>query len=330
MSSRSLQQRLNDPVLGYVHRDYARILSSDTVAEALDRVQHSQIRSRIVYFYVVDEEDRLCGVLPTRQLLLHPPSKPVAELMVRQVISLPETATLLEALELFMMHRLLAFPVVDRQGRIVGIIDVDVFTRELTDLAQVEESDDIFQILGVHLRELRQASLLGALVGRFPWLGCNIVGGLACAVLGGLFESTLAATVILALFIPVVLALAESVSMQSLSLTLQLHEPWVMNWRKWFRLVQREGLVGAMIGLGCGAIVGAAAWLWHGSTRLALALLSTIGVSVAAAAIGGLSIPSALRALQRDPKVAAGPVTLALVDMTTLTIYLALASCFLR
>jgi len=330
MPSGNFQDRLNEPVLRYVHQDYARVLCTDTVAEALHRVQHSQITSRIVYFYVVDAEDRLCGVLPTRQLLLHPPSTPVTELMVRKVISVPQEATLLEALELFMFHRLLAFPVVDAKSRIVGILDVDVFTRELTDLAQVEESDDIFQILGVHLRELRQASLLGAFAGRWPWLMCNIGGGLACALLGALFQQTLDRVVVLALFIPVVLALAESVSMQSLSLTLPLYEPWVMNWQKWLRLLWREGVVGAMLGLGCGLIVAAVAWAWQWSGRLALTLLASIGLSVAWAAMLGLSMPIALRALQRDPKVASGPVSLALVDMTTMVLYLGLATWILR
>lgn len=329
MVGRSLQERLSDPVLCYVHHDYARVLDTDTVAEALGRVQQSQINSRIVYFYVVDAEERLCGVLPTRRLLLHPPSTPVAELMVRQVIRLPYTASLLDALELFMFHRLLAFPVVDAEGRIVGIIDVDLFTRELTDLAQAEESDDIFQIIGVHLTAIRQASVAGAFVRRLPWLGCNIAGGLACALLGGVFQQTLERVVVLALFIPVVLALAESVSMQSLSLTLQLHEPWVMTWSKWFRLFWREGLIGVLLGAGCGAMVALVAWVWQGSSPLALTLLASIGGSVAWSAMLGLSMPIALRAMQRDPKVAAGPVTLALVDTSTLTMYLALAAWLL-
>lgn len=330
MPGGSFHDRLKDPVVQYVHQDYARVRCTDTVAEALHRVQHSQITNRIVYFYVVDERDRLCGVLPTRQLLLQPPSRPVADLMIRQVISLPDTATLLEALELFMFHRLLAFPVVDSEGRIVGIIDVDIFTNQLTDLAQVEESDDIFQILGVHLRELRQASLGGAVAGRFLWLLCNIAGGLVCALLGALFQEILDRVVVLALFIPVVLALAESVSMQSLSLTLPLHEPWVMTWRKWLRLVWREAGVGAMLGLGCGGMVAGAAWLWQWSGRLAGTLLASIGVSVAWAAMLGLSTPVLLRALQRDPKVASGPVCLAMVDISTLVLYLALAGWFFR
>ena len=326
MPERSLHERLNDSVLAYVHQDYARVLDTDTVGEALSRVQHSQITHRIVYFYVVDAQDRLCGVLPTRQLLLHRASAWVADLMVRQVISLPQNATLLDALELFMFHRLLAFPVVDEQGRILGIIDVDVFTQELSDLAQVEESDDIFQIIGVHLTEIRQTSVGGAFVRRLPWLLCNIGGGLACALVGGLFQQTLQRVVVLALFIPVVLALAESVSMQSLSLTLQLHEPWVINWPKWFRLLRREALIGTMLGLGCGVLVALAAWVWQWSFRLALTLLGSIGLSVAWAAMLGLTAPIAMRALQRDPKVASGPVSLALVDVSTMTLYLALAA----
>ena len=109
-----------EPVLNHVRTDFVRILVTDSVGEALARVQGSQAGGRIVYFYVVDQEDRLHGVVPTRRLLLNAPETAVAEIMERKVITLPETATLLDACEFFMMHRLLALLVSTRVNHTYG------------------------------------------------------------------------------------------------------------------------------------------------------------------------------------------------------------------
>lgn len=329
MPDRPASHRLDDPVLDHAHRDYARVYVTDAVGEALARAQRASIESRVVYFYVVDGEGRLQGVVPTRRLLLNPPETPVADLMVRQVIALPQTATLLDACELFILHRLLAFPVVDEHRRILGIIDVEAYTDQVSDLARREESDDIFQLIGLHLAEVRSGSLPGAFRGRIPWLLCNVGGGLACALLGAVFEDVLDQVIVLALFIPVVLALAESVSVQSLSLTLQMHEPQAPGRGKTLGLLRRELIVGLLLGLACGAMVGLAAWAWQRMAAVALCILLSIAVSVASAAVLGFGVPTALRAIERDPKVASGPITLAIVDVVTLTTYLGLATAML-
>ena len=86
------------------------------------------------YFYVVDDDERVQGVVPVRRLLLSPLDKRVEEIMVREVIALPKTATVLDACDFFILHRLLAFPVVDKERRILGIVDVELYTDELIDL----------------------------------------------------------------------------------------------------------------------------------------------------------------------------------------------------
>ena len=73
--------------------------------------------------------------------------------MVRQVIALPATATLLEACEFFIFHRLLALPVVDPDRRIVGVLDVELYTDEVSDLVRRQESEDLFQLVGVRLAQ---------------------------------------------------------------------------------------------------------------------------------------------------------------------------------
>lgn len=329
MEKRSQAGHGDEPVLKYVRKDFVRVKESDSVGEALARIQRSQVEGRIVYFYVVNDDDRLVGVIPTRRLLLNPPETPVADIMYRAVITLPETATLMDACEFFIMHRLLALPVVDRDGRILGVVDVELYTDEISDLAARRESEGVFQLIGVRLAEVREAKLPAAFRGRFPWLMCNIVGGLFCAFLAGWYEEVLANVVVLAMFIPIVLALAESVSMQSLTLTLQFHEAGQFNRKRIVATLRREGLIGALLGLSCGGVVGATAWLWQGRGLVALCLLVSIALAVATAAMFGFVVPTALRAAQRDPKAASGPIALAMTDIVTLFYYLGLATILL-
>lgn len=154
-----------------------------------------------------------------------------------------------------MLHKFFAFPVVDEERRILGLIDIGVFTQEVFDIAEREQHEGVFETIGFHVESVRGAGLLKAFRYRFPWLLATIGSGTACALLASAFALTLA---------------------QSL-------------------------VIGASI-------------------------LS----SLVATCLLGLSIPSIVHALRLDPKIAAGPLTLALVDLLTLLLYLSIASLLLR
>lgn len=317
------------PIAQFARSDYARVALGDTVGQALSRIRQQAIAERIVYFYVIDDEQRLRGVVPTRRLLLSPLETPIAEIMVHKVIAIPAAATGLEVCEYFVLHRLLAFPIVDDERRMIGVIDIDFYTRELADLDSQEESQDIFQLIGVHLEQVRSASAPMVFVRRFPWLLCNIAGGLACALLSGWYQETLDRVIALALFIPVVLALAESVSIQSLTLTIQSHVGRRLDWRRGWRSVRRESLSGGMLGVACGLLVAVAAEIWQGRF-VGVSVFLGIALSVLTAAVLGWLVPTVLRSLQRDPKLAAGPIALALTDVATLCFYFGFAERLTR
>jgi magnesium transporter len=316
---------LNDPVTAHMRADPTRLRTGLTVAEGLAYVRKHPTSGRVVYFYVVDDDDRLKGVVPTRRLLLSDPATPVADIMVKQVVALPHTATVLDACEFFTLHKLLAFPVVDDDRRLVGLVDVDLYTEELIDLDRPDAAgDDLFQLIGVHLTEAEQKDVRKAFRRRFPWLLCNVGGGLVAAVLAYLYEDV-ATLAVLTPFIPIVLALAESVSIQSVSLALQtLHgerPTWASLWRK----LGREAVVGLLLGAGCGLLVGLIALVWMGRFAVGLALFGAIAGGVTGAAAVGLAMPVLLKMSRRDPQVASGPIALAVSDMISLLIYFNLA-----
>lgn len=321
----TVEPALNDPVTRHMRTDLARLHVRQTIGEALAALRTNPPDSRIIYFYIVDDDNRLRGVVPTRRLLLNALDTPLSDIMVKDVVTIPAEATVLDACEYFTLHRLLAFPVVDPDGRLLGVVDVELYTDELADIDRREGNDQLFQLIGVHLTESQQLSPLIAFRRRFPWLLANITGGILAAFLAGVFEAELQKTVALALFIPVVLALAESVSIQSVSLALQVLRGSQPTPNEILRKLKAELLTGLFLGGASGAAVAVIALLWLGQARVALCLLGGIAGGVTCAAVIGVSMPNLIRFFHREPQVAAGPVALASTDMATLLVYFTLS-----
>src|SRR5690606_15817247 len=127
------------------------------------------VGEKIVYFYVVDEEERLVGVLPTRRLLIEMPDRLISESMIKSVVALPATATVFDACEMFVMYKFLALPVVDPEGRIAGIVDLSLLSEEIFDLADREQAEALFEGVGFRISQVKDASPLRAFRFRFPW-----------------------------------------------------------------------------------------------------------------------------------------------------------------
>jgi magnesium transporter len=314
------EEILDHPITRYMRFDFCRLQAGQTVAEALTDLRIQQPEGRIVYFYVMDDEDRLVGVVPTRRLLLSQPETKIEAIMVRDVYTIPSTATVRQACEEFLAHRYLAFPVMHRE-RMIGIVDVEVFAEGIDDLEQTKQQDSLFQLIGVHLSAAQQSSPLLGFASRFPWLLANIAGGLLAAWLSNLFEAELQQVVALALFIPVVLALSESVSIQSVSLALLILGGQECSWKLLRSKLLRELATGLLLGLAAGSLVAAVESVWLGDMRVAASLLAGIVTGVTTSATVGLAMPFVLRMLRRDPQVASGPIALAAADMLTLTVY---------
>ena len=319
---------LNEPVAKHSRQDFTTLYPDWTVSEALLHMRNFPPPGRIIYFYVVDEAMRLLGVVPTRRLLLSPPETRIRDVMIRNIVAIPAEATVLEACEFFTLHRLLAFPVIDTARRLIGVVDVELYTEELAERGDEppREWGDIFQLIGVRLTRKQQTRPLRAFRGRFPWLLCNVGGGALAAILSGIYEVQLNwNNALLALFIPVVLALAESVAIQSVTLALDGLRGMTPTWGELARRLRYEGATGLLLGTATGLIVAAVAALWKGEPLLFGIVAGGIGIGVTCAALAGIAVPYLLRLLRRDPQLAAGPIALACADVLTLLAYFNLA-----
>ena len=326
---RATADHLQERIATFARSDAPTLHRGMTVAEALAAIREHGLGERIVYFYVVDEHERLAGVLPTRRLLTAALDTRLADVMIARVVAIPASATVLEACELFVMHRFLALPVVDDERRLVGVVDATLLSDEVFDVAEREQANELFEMLGFRLAQVRGVSPLAAFRFRFPWLLATIASGAACALLVSVFAATLAQAIVLAFFLTLVLALGESVSIQSMTVTIQSLHSGRPSLRWFAGALAREGGTALLLGAACGGVTAAIAAVWQGPGPAPLAIGLAIVGGVLTACLLGLAVPSLLHALRLDLKLAAGPLTLALTDLATIAIYFTTASLLL-
>ena len=322
------KDKLHRPIHEHMRSDFIQLHPDLTVGQALDTILKMQPTGRIIYFYVADSDGRLVGVVPTRRLLLSPRDKPLSAIMVKPVIAIPQDATVFEACEFFLLHKLLAFPVVGEKGRIVGLVDVELYTRELTDLDRQESYNDLFHLIGMQVTEAHPRSVSALSRRRLPWLLATLAGGFLAAVVTDLYAHV-ATLALVVLFIPLVLALAGSVAAQSVSLALRTLHVHRSSWGTLLPEIRLELATGAFLGVMCGLVAGGIALAWKGDPILSLDLLISIVGSVVCAAVLGFTTPYLLWMFQRNPQVAAGPIALASADAVALVVYFSLAGLLL-
>jgi magnesium transporter len=317
------------PVIDLMRKDFTVLKKDLIVDEALSKIRREGVGERIVYFYVVDDEEKLVGVLPTRRILTARPEQKVDDIMVKNVTSIHHSATVYDACEFFVMYKFLAFPVVNEEKKIIGIVDINLFTDELLDFSERQKVSDVFESIGFQISEVKNATPLKAWRIRFPWLIATITSGTVCALLAGMFEATLAESLVIAFFLTLVLGLGESMSIQSMTLTIQMLHTTQLSLKWYLKNFMKEAQTALLIGGSSGLLVAIIAFLWKGDVITS----TVIGISVLLvqlfAAVLGLSVPALLHSTRLDLKVAAGPITLALTDIFTILFYLGIATLVL-
>jgi magnesium transporter len=312
---------LTDNITQHMHQRFIRLQTDWSIQQAITELQKHDLSEQIVYLYVVDKSERLAGVVPVRNLLSSNPEMKISDVMIRDVVSIAADATLQQAGDILLKHKLLAVPVVDEQGRLVGVVDLSHFTEDTLSVGQKPQVDSLFQLLGLHISLGRQASAWMMFRERFPWLLWNIASGILCALIASRYELLIQEIVLLAMFITVVLALGESVSMQAMTITVQRLSSRKFQWSSVMSSLQRELSAAGLMAVGCAILLSAAAMAWKGHWIQAVAVGASVILSILTACILGVLVPSLIRALRIDPKVAAGPIALACTDVCTLLYY---------
>lgn len=280
------------------------------------------------YLYVTDEENRLVGVISLRDLVTTPPDTALKDIMVRNVQAvLPETDQE-EVARLVARYNYLAVPVVDLEGRLLGIVPVE----EVVDVIREEATEDFLQMAGVGRdREILLKSAWENAKSRLPWLFASLIGGVLAALIIGKFENILNSVLALAAFIPVVIGMGGNIGTQSSTIVVRGIATGRVFFGNTLKILLKEIEVGMMLGLAYGSLLGVVAHLRFMEVSWTLGLV--VGLSVASsmiiAATVGTVVPLLLKRLDIDPAIATGPFVTTSVDILGVLLYFLIASSLL-
>ncbi len=323
------KKEMTEPVIEYLTPVTTVLRADDTIRDALSSLQGRKVDEKIFYFYVLTCEGMLVGVVSTRNLLLAPLDAKVLDVMDPAVVTLLASQTMKDALEELERLRLLALPVIDEEHRLLGMVDVQNYVEQPLKSLNSEIRKNIFQFIGITIEEGRLGTPWKGFTARMPWIFCNMVAGLACAVISKAYQNVLAHALILAMFIPLVLTLCESISMQAMTQSLTILRSPRLLWNMVRRRLSLEAKTVLLLSFTSAVVVALLSYLWGGGWGPVFVLGISIFTSIIIAAIVGTMVPIGLKVFKMDPKIASGPVVLMIVDVLATTFYLTTAQWLL-
>jgi magnesium transporter len=326
-----------DEAGGLMNTRYSRLRADMTVDEAISYLRKdARMREKTVYYvFVVDAQEHLHGVVSFRDLLVAPGDKRVRDMMRTDVITAPEDLDQEALSQLFMRHHLLMMPVVDSQGCIKGVVNVN----DIVDVVQEEATEDIQKLGAVETLEgpYLQVPLPRMIRKRAGWLAALFLGEMLTATAMGQFETEIARAVVLALFVPLIISSGGNSGSQATTLVIRAMALGEVRLRDWWRVIRREIITGLGLGTILASIGLVRILLWqflfnaYGDHYFLVALtvaFSLTGV-VLWGSVAGSILPFILRGLGFDPASASAPFVATLVDVTGLVIYFSIAAVLL-
>ncbi|MBB3208970.1 magnesium transporter [Rhodopirellula rubra] len=327
---RELTAYSDDVAGGLLVREILRFDRSTKVADVINTLSENADEFRdydVQYAYLTDENNRLVGVLPMRNLLFARRNDPVADIMIAEPLSLRDITPLDDLIDFFDTHHFLGVPVVDAEGKLLGVVHRNAVDYEATRAAE----NDFLKSQGIiGGEELRTMPLFLRARRRLSWLSINILLNIGAAAVIAIYQDTLEKVIALAVFLPIISDMsgcsgnqAVAVSMRELSLGLVRPTEMVRVWLK-------EVSVGLINGAALGLLVAIVAIVWNGNPYLGLVVgVALFFNTLIAVSIGG-TVPLLLKRFGFDPAVASGPLLTTVTDMCGFFLVLGLATAMLN
>lgn len=321
-----------DSAGGTMTTGYISINKDMTALEAIDHMREEAEEAETIYYiYVVDDEEKLVGVLSLRELIIARDANIVEDLMSENIISVYVDEDREEAVRLVSKYNLIAIPVVDRQEKLKGIITVD----DIIDVMEEEATEDMYKFAGSseHEREVAEKEnptlreqIISALRGRLPWLIITLVGGLLVSlILSNLDYIMNPVYAPLVFFIPVVIGMGGNIGTQSSSVTVITLSNKDLN----FSNVVREGIVGIITGLLCSIITGIVIYFVMRKLDIVLIVSISLFINMVLGATIGAFMPVLLKKMDADPSTVSSPIISTALDITGIAVYFIITTALL-
>lgn len=297
-----------------------------TAEQAIEHLRENRERMGIYYLYVVDEENRLSGILNLRDLLLAEANHSVKDLMMTQVMTVAPTEDKETVAQLFAKYDLLGMPVVDENRKLLGMITVD----DVIDIVKDEATEDMYYMAGLSEADRAFSTLPESTRRRMPWMTLNLVTAFATSLVIAFFQDSIVKAVSLAIFMPFVAQLAGNVGIQTLTVITRSIALGELEWARAWRAIFKEISTGLVIGVSLGLLTGIIGYIWKGDFHLGLLLFISMALAMMIAGTVGSLIPLTLRALRLDPALGSGVIVIAFTDISSFLIFLGLGTSFLK
>ena len=323
--------------LSYPEKTAGRLMNTDyfsmqqelTVEAAVEEVRKARERQIVVYVYVTDATHRLVGVLSLRELLVAPPDQLLKEVMNPEVIFVMTDTDQEEVAQQVTRYDLLGIPVVNQENGLTGIITFD----DVIDVVREEATEDILKLAGTGVPEDESelyGSSLKSVRFRLPWLMTTLFGMTLCSWIIWTFRFTLQEVVALITFIPVIAAMGGTVGVQSSTIMVRGLATGKVEMSSLWKIFIKEVKIGLMMALVCGLFLGVLSYIWYGHGILGIVLGTAMFMAISFAAAMGTLVPVAFKKIDIDPAVSSGPLVTTFNDITSLSIYLGLATLLLQ
>ena len=321
----ALLRYASDTAGGIMTTDFFDLPDDTSVDQAIHAVREHAEVEMVYYLYVTGADHRLLGVISIRQLLLAKPETTLREVMNPRVIKVATDTPREDVAELVDKYRLLAIPVVDEGGYLVGMITVD----DVIEVLETETTQDMLRMAGTDKSEILTHSAFRVAWIRLPWLLAAFLGGLAATWVIRHFEGVLAEVLALGAFLPVIMGMAGNVGVQSATVTVRGLATGSLDLRDVWTVLYKELRVGLMLGLFYGLSLGVYGWVMFGSWDLAAVVGLTILGNMTGAALLAVMLPMFFQRIGADAAIATGPFVTTAIDVFGVLNYFVIATSIL-
>lgn len=310
--------------------EYIALKENWTVEQALNHIRKlASVSETVYYLYVTDSARRLTGILSLRILVTGQPDRTIGELMTREVVSVQTGDDQEEVARLIQRYDFLAVPVVDTEERLVGIITVD----DVIDILEEEATKDIYALGGVQSGgdNYFQTNLLTVARKRVVWLSVLLIANTFTTAVIKSQEDLIQQFAVLASFIPLLIGTGGNVGAQSSTVVIRGLNTDDLKLREAFRVIRREAIAGAFLGLMLGLVVTGVSYV---VPAIDVGVALTVGCSLLAISIlassAGAALPILFQSLGFDPALMSAPFITTVVDVVGVFVYLTLARKMLQ
>lgn len=307
--------------------EYISIHAHQTVRSAMQILKQEAPNAETIYYvFVIDEDEKLAGVISLRDLIISDSDTMISEIMSERVYSVSVAEDQEEVARKMKDYNFLALPVVDFQNHLLGIITVD----DIVDVIDEEASDDYSKLAAVSDVGSTDRNPFSAAKKRLPWLIILLFLGMFTASLIGRFEETLDKVAILAVFIPLIAGMAGNTGTQALAVAVRRISLGDTEDQSLSKMVLKEAGTGLITGTICGIVVALTVFIWKGKLFLGILVGMSILATLTVATISGAFIPLIMHKLKVDPAVASGPFITTINDIISILIYFGMATLFMQ